>query len=175
MIWRPFCIFFPSFFLLFSLLLFPPFSLLSLRFPSLLFFLNRNPCSAGGKFCGMAAGFIVRAYTPRKPLMFSGFRGAKGLISRILISSNHSGDDCDWWKKERGYAFCIAGRISARGCGGSGNCQSNAQDTFEFHTEPFFLKNKKTTCSKQPDLCGVATRCNVNIALYKQKSQAGIF
>lgn len=43
MIWRPFCIFFPSFFLLFSLLLFPPFSLLSLRFPSLLFFLNRNP------------------------------------------------------------------------------------------------------------------------------------
>lgn len=43
MIWRPFCIFFPSFFLLFSLRLFPPFSLLSLRFPSLLFFLNRNP------------------------------------------------------------------------------------------------------------------------------------
>ena len=36
MIWRPFCIFFPSFFLLFSLLLFPPFSLPSLRFPSLL-------------------------------------------------------------------------------------------------------------------------------------------
>lgn len=52
MIWRPFCIFFPSFFLLFSLLLFPPFSLLSLRFPSLLFFLNRNPCVADLLLCG---------------------------------------------------------------------------------------------------------------------------
>lgn len=52
MIWRPFCIFFPSFFLLFSLRLFPPFSLLSLRFPSLLFFLNRNPWVADLLLCG---------------------------------------------------------------------------------------------------------------------------
>lgn len=80
---------------------------------------------------------------PRFPSQIAISRGI-ALLSALII---HPGiRDAFLSPAKFSHLKSIAGRIRACGCGSSGNCQgksgceSNAQDTFEFHTEPLFLK-----------------------------------
>lgn len=89
---------------------------------------------------GVEKGFLS---TPLFPSQIAISRGI-ALLSALII---HPGiRDAFLSPAKFSRLKSIAGRIRACGCGSSGNCQgkcggkSSAQDTLEFHTEPFFLK-----------------------------------